>query len=190
MWAARHCPQFATCKQQLTRQHVGSPVNASVFWTVAIPTLSQEIKWRGYFKSWMHGDVEKLKVQPQVCKAIPRAVPLVEVLWPKCNALEIPKPLKSSMLQGFFFKATTDGFRKKQTFKSYNWGPNLLNENAEKFLFLHFFHACKRRNMRLMTLSGCNKMQSSNCSCCETPFQWNDAFFPYSTCFNFIFKHS
>ena len=28
-----------------------------------------------------------------------------------------------------------------------------------------------------MTLSGCNKMQSSNCSCCETPFQWNDAFF-------------
>ena len=101
----------ATCRQQLTRQHVGSPMNASVFWTVAIPTLSQNIKWRGYFKSQMHGDVGKLKVQPQSCKAIPRAAPSVEVLWPKCNAPEIRKPLKASTLQGFFFIATTEGLR-------------------------------------------------------------------------------
>jgi len=177
MCAARHCPQFATCRQQLTRQHVGSPVNASVFWTVAIPTWSQNIKWRRYFKCQMHADVGKLKVQPQVCKVIPRAAPSVEVLSPKCNAPEIPKSFKASTLQGFFSKATTDGFRKNQTFTSCNWGPNILNENTKKLFFLMFFHACQRRNIRLMTLSGCNKMQSSNCSCCETPFQWNLAFF-------------
>ena len=99
-------PLSSVCKQhaglQLTRQHVGSPVNASVFWTVAIPTWSQNIKWRGYFKCQMHGDVGKLKMQPQVCKAIPRAAPSVEVLWPKCNAPEIAKPFKASTLQGFF----------------------------------------------------------------------------------------
>ena len=108
-------PLSSVCKQhaglQLTRQHVGSPVNASVFWTVAIPTWSQNIKWRGYFKCQMHGDVGKLKMQPQVCKAIPRAAPSVEVLWPKCNAPEIAKPFKASTLQGFFFIATTDGLR-------------------------------------------------------------------------------
>ena len=163
MCAARHCPQFATCKQQLTRQHVGGPMNASVFWTVAIPTLSQNIKskWRGYFKSQMHGHVGKLKVQPQVSKAIPRAAPSVEVLWPKCNAPEIAKPLKAPTLQGFFFKATTAGFRQKQTFKSCNWGPSLLNENSQKFLFLNFFRACQRRNIRLMTLSGLNMIHDA-----------------------------
>ena len=119
-------PLSSVCKQhadlQLTWQHVGSQVSASVFWTVAIPTLSQRIKWRGYFKSQMHGDVGKLKVQPQVCKAIPRAAPSVEVLWPRRNAPEIPKPFKASRLQGFFFKATTgsDGLRWHQTFKSCN----------------------------------------------------------------------
>ena len=138
----------------------------------------------------MHGDVGKLKVQPQSCKVIPRAAPSVEVLSPKCNAPEIPKPLKASMLQGFFFKATTDGFRKKQTFKSCNWGPNISNENTKKlfFLILMFFHACQRRNIRLMTLSGCNKMQSSNCSCCETPFQWNLAFFTLFYMFQFYLQ--
>ena len=39
-----------------------------------------------------------------------------------------------------------------------------------------------------MTLSGCNKMQSSNCSCCETPFQWNDAFFTLFYMFQFYFQ--
>ena len=155
MCAARHCPQFAPCRQQLTWQHLGSPLSASVFWTVAILT-SQSIKWRGYFKSWVHRDVGKLKVQPQGCKVIPRAVPSVEVLWPRCNAPEIPKPLKASTLQGFFFKATTDCLRWHQTFKSCNWGPNTLNENTEKSFFLIFFHACQRRNIRVMTLSGLN----------------------------------
>ena len=39
-----------------------------------------------------------------------------------------------------------------------------------------------------MILSGCNKMQSSNCSCCETPFQWNDAFFTLFYMFQFDFQ--
>ena len=136
----------------------------------------------------MHADVGKLKVQPQVCKVIPRAAPSVEVLSPKCNAPEIPKSFKASTLQGFFFKATTDGFRKNQTFTSCNWGPNMLNENTKKLFFLMFFHACQRRNIRLMTLSGCNKMQSSNCSCCETPFQWNLAFFTLFYMFQFYLQ--
>ena len=136
----------------------------------------------------MHGDVGKLKVQPQVCKAIPRAVPLVEVLWPKCNAPEIPKPFKASTLQGFFFKATTDGLRWHQTFKSCNWAPNISNENTKKLLFLMCFHTCQRRNIRLMTLSGCNKMQSSNCSYCETLFQWNLAFFTLFYMSQFYFQ--
>ena len=190
MCAARHCPQFATCKQQLTRQHVGGPMNASVFWTVAIPTLSQNIKskWRGYFKSQMHGHVGKLKVQPQVSKAIPRAAPSVEVLWPKCNAPQIAKPLKAPTLQGFFFKATTAGFSKNRTFKFCNWGPNLLNENIQKFLFLNFFRACQRKetseswHFQVWTWF---TMQPSNCSCCETPFQWNLAFFTLFYMFQF-----
>ena len=36
-----------------------------------------------------------------------------------------------------------------------------------------------------MTLSGCNTMQSWNCSCCETPFGGILPFSPYSACFKF-----
>ena len=193
MCAARHCPQFATCRQQLTWQHVGSQVSASVFWTVAIPTLSQRIRWRGYFKSQMHGDVGKLKVQPQVCKAIPRAAPSVEVLWPRCNAPEIPKPLQASRLQGFFFKATTgsDGLRWHQTFKSCNSGPNLLNKNSEKFIFLNFFRACQRRNIPLMTLTF--RLQQDaifKLQLLRNAFRWNLAFFTVIILHVSSFKHS
>ena len=185
MCAARHCPQFASNMQTTIDLAAGE---YKCVLTVAIPTLSQNIKWRGYFKCQMHGDVGKLKVQPQGCKVIPRAAPSVEVLWPKCNAPEIPEPFKSSTLQGFFFKATTDGLRWHQTFKSCYWGPNMLNENIQKLLLLIFFLACPRRNIRLMTLSGCNKMQSSRCSCCETPFQWNLAFFTLFYMFQLYFQ--
>ena len=128
MWAARHCPQFANMQnKQLTRQHVGGPVNASVFWTgchshIITKTSSEEdISNVGCTRM-----LEKLKSATSgFAKVIPRAAPSVEVLSPRCNAPEIPKPLKASMLQGFFFKATSDSLRWHQTFNSCNWGPNM-----------------------------------------------------------------
>ena len=37
----------------------------------------------------------------------------------------------------------------------------MLNENIQKFLFLNFFRACQRRNIRLMTLSGLNMIHDA-----------------------------
>ena len=112
MCAARYCPQFASNMQ--------ATIDSAACWQpreckCVLNCCHSHIITKHQVKRIFHisdaRDVGKLKVQPQSCKVIPRAAPSVEVLSPKCNAPEIPKPLKASMLQGFFFKATTDGLR-------------------------------------------------------------------------------
>ena len=190
MCAARHCPQFATCKQQLTRQHVGGPMNASVFWTVAIPTLSQNIKWRGYFKSQMHGDVGKLKVQPQVSKAIPRAAPSVEVLWPKCSGNR--QATQSSNVSRILFQSHNCRLQEKTNFQVLQLRSKLVEwKHSEISLPQFFSHLPKKRNIRLswhfQVATRCNlqiAVVAKRLSSGILPFS------PCSACFNFMFKHS